>query len=66
MKYIIIILIIYLSIAFIKCNQEKLANNNYNNYGNIIDRMVILYLYCEGDKEKFKKLKNKYYNEEIY
>ena len=66
MKYIIIILIIYSSIAFIKCNQEKLANNNYTNYGNIIDRMVILYLYCEGDKEKFKKLKNKYYNEEIY
>jgi hypothetical protein len=66
MKYFILVLCIYLIIAFIKYNQKKLANINYTNYGNIIDRMTILYLYCEGDKDKFKKLKNKYYNEEIY
>jgi hypothetical protein len=28
--------------------------------------MVVLYLLCEGDKEKFKKYKSKYYNEKIY
>jgi hypothetical protein len=28
--------------------------------------MVILYLLCEGNKEKFKKYKSKYYNEKIY
>lgn len=66
MKYFILVLCIYLIIAFIKYNQKKSANSNYTNYGNIIDRMTILYLYCEGDKDKFKKLKNKYYNEEIY
>jgi hypothetical protein len=66
MKYFILVLFIYLIITFIKYNQKKLANNNNTNYGNIIDRMIILYLYCEGDKDKFKKLKNKYYNKEIY
>ena len=63
-KLLILIIILYIFII-----QEILKNNaniSNNNYGNIIDRMVVLYLYCEGDREKFKKLKQKYYNEEIY
>lgn len=61
--YIIIIFIIYL---IIKQHQKKLIDNNATNYGNIIDRMVVIYLLSEGDKEKFKKYKSKYSNEKIY
>lgn len=65
MKYIIIIIIIcFLSI--IRNNNINISYINSGNYGNIIDRMIILYLLCEGDKEKFKKYKSKYYNEKIY
>ena len=65
--YIIIIIIIILNIiSDIRYNQQKLVDNNATNYGNIIDRMVVLYLLCEGDKQRFKKNKSKYYNEKIY
>jgi hypothetical protein len=66
MKYIILFIIIYLIISTIKNHQKKIVDNNATNYGNIIDRMIVLYLLCEGDKQKFKKNKSKYYNEKIY
>lgn len=61
--YYIIIFIIYL---VIKQHQKKLIDNNTTNYGNIIDRMVVIYLLSEGDNKKLKKYKSKYYNEKIY
>ena len=65
--YIIGIIIIMYSIIYnIRYNQQKLVDNNATNYGNIIDRMIVLYLLCEGDKQRFKKNKSKYYNEKIY
>ena len=66
-KYsIIIILFLLIIIVLIQYQYKQIAMVNDNNYGNIIDRMLILYLYCEGDKEKFKKIKKENYNEDIY
>lgn len=66
-KYsIVIILFILIIIVLIQYQYKQIAMVNDNNFGNIIDRMLILYLYCEGDKEKFKKIKKENYNEDIY
>ena len=63
MKIILYIIIFLIIKIYIKI---KIVDNNATNYGNIIDRMVILYLLSEGNKEKFKKYKSKHYNEKIY
>ena len=61
---IITIICIIINIRNIRNKGKKIADSNYSNYGNIIDRMVGLYLLCEGDRYKFKQLKMKYFNEE--
>jgi hypothetical protein len=75
MHYIILFILIIVIIAIIciiiniittRNKGKKIADSNYSNYGNIIDRMVSLYLLCEGDRHTFKKLKMKYFNEDIY
>lgn len=43
------------------------ANFNNNNFGNILDRMCALYLYCQGNEQKIRSIKNKiYYNSRNY
>jgi hypothetical protein len=75
MKYIILFILFIVIIAIItticiimniRNKGKKIVDSNYSNYGNIIDRMVSLYLLCEGDRNTFKKLKMKYFNENIY
>ena len=63
--FIVIISIIGV-IIMVRNNGKMIADTNDSNYGNIIDRMIVLYLLCEGDRHKFKKLKTKYFNENIY